>query len=127
MDPLARLRDTSIWFELWHCQGVTAKIFIGHIILISKEKTKQSSSPGCVAKCFLTATLFHGRLENSSSEFSKMSPPDTRSASKAHAQVAQAVLNPRDLEASCAISAGLGSKSGKAKPKREAYPLRRAL
>ena len=42
MDPLARLRDTSIWFELWHCQGVSAKIFIRHIILISNEKSKQS-------------------------------------------------------------------------------------
>ena len=29
-----------------------------------------------------------------------MSPPDSRSASKAYAHVAQAVLNPRDLEAS---------------------------
>jgi Flagellar protein FlaF len=63
------------------------------------------SSPGCSAKRFLTATLFHGRLENSSSEFSKMSPPDTRSASKAYAQVAQAVLNPRDLEASLLLKA----------------------
>ena len=34
-----------------------------------------------------------------------MSSPDTRSASKAYAQVAEAVLNPRDLEASLLLKA----------------------
>jgi hypothetical protein len=53
----------------------------------------------------LTAKPFHSGLENSSLEFSRMSPPDSRSASKAYAHVAQAVLNPRDLEASLLLKA----------------------
>ena len=65
MDALARLRDISIWFAPWHCQGVSAKNFSRPYAIVNNGIFSIiAAMTEARLSAFLTVKFFYSRRKN---------------------------------------------------------------